>query len=173
MADDNAVPELLEVGRIVRAHGLRGEVVVDFVSDRPERTTPGAELHVDGSPFEVAAARPHQQRWLVHFVGVADRDAAERLRGAVLEAPPIDDPEAVFVHEVVGRRVVDQHGTDHGPVAAVVANPASDLLELTDGRLVPMVFLDDDADVGADGVVRVTVPPGLLDGDSADDDAPG
>ncbi len=170
-------PTLLEVGRIGRPHGLKGEVVVDFVTDRTaERAAPGAELFIDGEPIEVATARPHQQRWLVRFVGVADRDGAERLRGATLEAEPLDDPDVVFVHELIGRHLVDQHGTDHGPVVSVVANPASDLLELGDGRLVPLAFLDPDpdanldpgADAGSapvddDGPIRVTVPPGLLD----------
>lgn len=160
----------LEVGRIGKAHGLKGEVVVDFSTDRTaERTAPGAELWSGDRRLLVVSARPHQQKWLIRFDGVADRNTAETLRGLVLAAEPVDDPEAVFVHELVGRTVIDQHGTDHGPVVAMVENPASDLLELDDGRLVPLAFYvshDDDS-------VTVDVPAGLLDGIALGDDAPG
>ncbi len=153
----------LEVGRIGKAHGLKGEVVVDFSTDRTdERTAVGTELWSDERRFVVVTARPHQQKWLIRFDGIADRDTAESLRGLVLAAEPIDDPEAVFVHELVGCTVIDQHGTDHGPVVAMVDNPASDLLELDDGRLVPLAFYvsHDEA------TVVVDVPPGLLDDDA-------
>ncbi|MEM9614182.1 MAG: ribosome maturation factor RimM [Actinomycetota bacterium] len=163
----------LEVGRIGKAHGLKGEVVVDFSTDRTaERTARGAELWSDDRRLVVASARPHQQKWLIRFDGVADRDAAETLRGLVLAAEPLEDPEAVFVHELVGRTLIDQHGTDHGPVVAMIDNPASDLLELDDGRLVPLAFYVSHDD----HTVTVDVPVGLLDdgaiGDGTDD-APG
>lgn len=152
----------MEVGRIGRAHGVGGEVLVEFVTDRlPERTAVGAVLWTVDGPLQVRAARPHKGRWIVRFAGADDRDQAEALRGTVLSAEPLDDPDALFVHRLIGRRVVDQHGTDHGPVAAVVANPASDLLELTDGRLVPLTFLVD----RNDDQLTVSVPPGLLDHD--------
>ena len=151
---------LLEVGRIGKAHGLKGEVVIDFVTDRvDERTAIGAELTSGERRFVVASARPHQQKWLVRFEGVADRNAAEALRGLVLQAEALEDPDVVFVHEVIGKRLVDQHGNDHGPVVSVIENPASDLMELEDGRLVPLAFYQHNDD----RVVTVSVPPGLLD----------
>ena len=82
-----ANPRLLEVGRIGRAHGLRGDVVVDLTTDRTmERTAPGAELWIADRKVVVAVARPHQQKWLVRFEGVEDRTAAESLRGRTLSA---------------------------------------------------------------------------------------
>jgi 16S rRNA processing protein RimM len=74
-------------------------------------------------------------------------------------AEGIDDADALFVHELIGEQVVDQHGNRHGVVTSVLANPASDLLELADGRLIPMVFVRGHAD----GVISVDVPAGLLD----------
>ena len=85
-------PGRLEVGRVLRAHGLRGEVVVDLSTDRWERLEPGARLWADDQPVEVLSARPHQQLWLVSFVGVRGRDAAEALAGHRLSAPPVADP---------------------------------------------------------------------------------
>lgn len=153
-------PDRLEVGRIDTAHGLRGEVVVSFVTNMvSERTTPGTRLWAENRWLTVVAARPHRKKWLVTFDGVADRTAADALRGLILEAEPLETEAEVFVHELVGRRLVDQHGTDHGTVASVIDNPASDLLELDDGRLVPLAFY-----VAHDETtVSVDVPVGLLD----------
>jgi 16S rRNA processing protein RimM len=155
-----AHPTRLEVGRVGRPHGLDGEVAVTFTSDRPERRTPGAVLYADDRELLVETARPHQGRWLIRFAGVTDRDAAARLRGVRLEAPPLDSaPDELWVHELVGAEVVDTQGRAHGRVAALEANPAHDLLVLDDGSLIPIVFV-----VAHDpGRVVVDPPAGLLD----------
>lgn len=150
---------LLEVGRVVRPHGLRGEVVVEMVSDRPERLAAGSVLHGGSAPLEVAAARPHQGRSIVAFVGVVDREGAEALRGTVLRAPPLEDPDVLWVHELIDADVVDAGGTPLGRVVAVEANPASDLLVLDTGPLVPLRFVTG----RAPGRLTVDVPEGLLD----------
>ena len=152
--------DLLEVGRVAKAHGLRGELELAFTTDLvAERTALGAQLWIGGDAFAVESARPHKQHHLVMLSGVKTREAAEALRGKAILAERIDDPELVFVHEVIGLRLVDQHGTDHGEVASVIDNPASDLMELTDGRLVPYAFL---VEVDAERVL-VDIPAGLLD----------
>lgn len=152
----------LEVGRVARSHGLRGDVIISFVTDRvAERTAVGAQLEIGERTYSVSRAQTHQKQWLVHLDGVNDRESADLLRGKLIHAEPLDDADALFVHELIGQNVVDQHGTDHGRVAAVIANPASDLLELSGGGLIPMVFV-----LGhGDGVIEVDVPAGLLDGD--------
>jgi len=163
--DDQSVsegPALLEVGRIDKPHGVRGEVVVSLTTHRLERLAPGSCLQTEHGPLVVGASRPHHHRHLVRFDAIPDREAAEGWRGTVLSAPPIDedDDDTLWVHQLVGSTVVDQYGNQHGEVVAVVENPASDLLELVDGRLVPMVFLVD----YEPGVwINVDVPDGLLD----------
>lgn len=157
-------PGLLEIGTVVRPHGLRGEVVVALVSNRPERLAPGsrleAELGADRRSLEVVAARPFQQRHLVCFAGVEDRDGAEALRGARLLAGAIEDPDALFVHELIGSEVVERDGTSRGRVTAVEANPASDLLVLDAGQaLVPLRFVVD----RLPGQLVVEAPEGLFD----------
>jgi 16S rRNA processing protein RimM len=149
---------MLEVGRIAKAHGLRGDVVVELVTDRAERVAVGAVLHGPGGPLTVERSTPHQGRWIVHLAGVGDRAAAEALRGTVLRAEPLEDPDALWVHELIGADVVDADGARRGKVVSVVANPASDLLELDDGSLVPVRFVTGH---GA-GVIRVETPPGLF-----------
>lgn len=151
---------LLEVGRVGRPHGTGGEVTVTLVSNRPERLEPGSELQTDLGTLQVSSARPHNKRHLVTFAGIDDRSKAEALRGLVLRAAPIADPDELWVHELIGARVVDQSGTDRGFVASVVANPAGDLLELTDGTLVPLRFVVDSAPAER---IDIDVPDGLFD----------
>ena len=80
-------------------------------------------------------------KYVVNFAGIDSREQAEALRGSVLYAPPLDDPDELWVHQLVGAKVVDQAGISRGEVVSVVANPACDLLELVDGTLVPSRFV--------------------------------
>lgn len=158
-------PALLEVGRIGRAHALRGEVVVQLITNVTERLAPGSVLLAGPArrPLTVEASRPHQQRWIVSFAGVADRTAAEALHGLALFAERLAadvDPDALWVHDLIGRVVIDQDGVRRGVVESVQDNPASDLLVLDSGALVPLTFLVDE---GEPGVLRVDVPAGLFD----------
>jgi 16S rRNA processing protein RimM len=150
------------VGRVAKAHGLGGEVVVELWTDRVERVAPGATLWAGGGArvLQVASSRPHQGRHLVRFEGVTDRPSAEALRGMALEAPALEDPSALWVHELVGAEVRAVDGRSFGVVVSVEANPASDLLVLDSGALIPLVFV-----VGHQPGERVTVdvPAGLLD----------
>lgn len=152
-------PTLLEVGRITKPHGLRGEVVVSLVTDRVERLDPGAVLVTDDGELVVRSARRHQDRWIVGFEGSTDRDDAERLRGRVLRAEAVDDPDQLWVHELVGADVVTVAGERVGRCVGVVANPAADLLELDGGALVPVVFV-----VGHTATeITIDPPEGLFD----------
>jgi 16S rRNA processing protein RimM len=152
---------VLEVGRIVKAHGLRGEVIVDMISNVPEpRLAPGSVLASQRGDLEVRGATPHQGRWIVAFDGIADRNAAETYRGVVLLAEPLEgDEDTLWVHELIGSEVFDLDGRSYGPVEAVEANPASDLLVLSGDRLVPLVFVK----TRLPGRVVIDPPPGLLD----------
>ncbi len=134
-------PGLLEVGRVVKPHGLRGEVIVSLVTDRIERLAPGSVLSSSRGPLEVVRSSAHQGRWIVAFGGVTDREGAESLRDSVLSAPPLEDPTTLWVHDLVGAEVVGVEGRSHGRVEGVEANPASDLLVLDGGELVPLCFV--------------------------------
>ncbi len=163
----------LEVGRIVKAHGIRGEVIVEAVSNRRERFAAGAVLYAGERALTVGRASPHggpdaagrmgRARWIVSFDGVVDRNEAERMRDLVLTAEPLDDDDAagdeLWVHELIGSELLDLAGRVLGRVAAVEANPASDLLVLESGHLVPIVFVVE----AAAGRVIVDPPAGLLD----------
>jgi len=120
------------VGRIAKAHGLRGEVAVQNRSDNPGRWQAGARvLLADGRELTIEGARPHGRRMLVKFTGIDDRGGAEGLRGATLVVPeswlpPLPEGEW-WSHQVVGCEVRTEGGRRLGVVTEVVANPANDL----------------------------------------------
>ncbi|HVL05379.1 MAG TPA: ribosome maturation factor RimM [Acidimicrobiales bacterium] len=152
---------MLEVGRIVKAHGIRGEVIVELISNRPDlRLASGSVLASSRGDLEVLTATPHQGRWIVAFRGVEDRNRAETYRDVVLSAEPVEgDDDTLWVHELIGSEVFDLEGRSYGPVEAVEANPASDLLVLAGDKLVPLVFVK----IKAPGRVVIDPPAGLLD----------
>lgn len=146
---------------MAKAHGLKGEVLVSLITHRTERVAPGFVLQTEAGPLEVRSSRPHQHRWIVQFVGVETREAAEAIHGTVLFAEPIADADALWVHELIGAEVRTPDGRAWGRVESVEANPASDLLVLEGGALVPEVFVTDAS--GLPDFVVVDPPAGLLD----------
>jgi 16S rRNA processing protein RimM len=150
---------LLTIGRIGRPHGVKGEVYVSLTTDRVERLAPGSVLRAGERDLVVTASRPHQDRWLVWFEGVASREAAEAMTNVELRSEPVEDPEAVWVHELIGSLVVEVDGTERGRCVAVIANPADDIVELDTGALVPAQFVVS----CRDGVTVIDPPAGLFD----------
>ncbi len=151
---------MFEVGRIGRAHGIRGQLYVDLLTDRDERLAIGARLKAGEKWLTVVKARAAGSRWLVQFEGCDDRNAAELLVGAALFAEPLPDTgEGLYVHQLIGADVVGPDGRSYGRCVAIVANPAHDLLELEDGALVPTVFITSTSD---DKIV-INPPEGLFD----------
>ena len=130
--------EMVAVGAVLRAHGLRGEVLVLPDSQNPARFETGSQLFVRDGPslqrLEVASSRPHRGRQLVQFVDVTDRDGAEALRGALLEAPEESVPAAeegtFYYFELVGCRVVDRTLGALGEVTEVVEDGGGVLLSV-------------------------------------------
>lgn len=166
----------LVVGRILRPHGVRGEVVVDVRTDSPgERFAVGTVFDTDpaaAGPLTVSSLRPHQGRFLITFDGYADRDVADQLRGVLLcidssaVAPPAD-PDEFNDYQLIGLRAESPEGEQFGEVIRIEHAPASDLLvvRLPDGRegLVPFVRAIVPTVDLAGGRVVLTPPGGLFD----------
>lgn len=170
------MPESRVVGRVVKAHGLRGELIVDPSTDNVERRfATGAVLRVatrgPAPPtVTVRGARPHGDRLLVTFEEVGDRDGAEALRAAVLSADALDetpdDPEEFHDHQLEGLRAELADGTVIGTVTDVAHGAGAELLVLArpDGGevLVPFVTaIVPEVDV-AGGRLVLDPPDGLL-----------
>jgi 16S rRNA processing protein RimM len=136
-------------------------VVVQLWTDLTERLDSGSVLTTPRGTLTVESSKRFQDRWIVQFEGIVDRAQAERMRGIELEAEAIEVPGKIWVHELVGATVRDIHGTELGTVSAVEANPASDLLVLESGGLIPLRFVvEGDA---PEGCLIVDIPEGLLD----------
>ena len=149
---------LLEIGRMGRTHGVRGEMYLSFVSDRPERRRAGTRVFVGGSWRTIEAIRPSNDRYLVVLEGLGVREEAAKLTNEIVYGEPIDDPGALWVHDLVGARVVASDGTEFGTCVAVIDNPAHAILETDRGVLIPVPFVTSHED----GIVTVTPPDGLL-----------
>jgi len=125
-------PERLVVGRIAKAHGIRGEVAIDVLSDEPARFAPGARVFVGERALTVATSRAHHDRLLVRFDDVPDRSAAEALQGAELtipadEAGALDDEWSFYPHQLAGLTVTDEDGHTLGTMDRVDESPSADL----------------------------------------------
>ena len=155
---------LLEIGWIRRAHGVRGDVLVELASDRPERVTAGARWFAGDGWLTVVAARRHQDRWLVTLAEIDDRSVAQRYTNRTVYAESVEDPDALWVHELIGSQVIEVSGRTRGTCVAVVANPAADLLELDSGALVPVVFITE----RRDGTILIDPPLGLFDDEAGE-----
>ncbi|HEY5111568.1 MAG TPA: hypothetical protein VII67_04475 [Acidimicrobiales bacterium] len=150
----------LEVGRITKAHGLRGQVLVDLTSDRVERLDVGTTLSSHRGPLVVLASAAHQARFIVSFDRINSREEAESWRGVVLSAPRIDDHSVIWIDELFGAEVIDASGVSRGVVVDVEANPASDLMVLDSGALVPLTFV---VSLEANAKVQIDAPDGLFE----------
>ena len=170
--------EMIVVGSVLRAHGLRGEVLVLPDSQNPARFERGSELFVREGPrprrLEVASSRLHRGRELVQFVGVTDRDAADALRGALLEAPEESVPAAeegtFYYFQLVGCRVVDRGLGDLGEVTEVVEDGGGVLLSVarpddSGGRSVLIPFANQLLpEINVEKrLIRSDLPEGLLE----------
>jgi 16S rRNA processing protein RimM len=166
----------LIVGRILRPHGVRGELVVEVTTDDPQaRFQLGSVLVTEPSsagPLTIDGLRPHQDRLLITFAGVESREDADRLRGVRLcvdsaEVAPPDDPDEFHDFQLVGMAAVDTAGAALGEVIRVDHGPGHDtlVLRLPDRReaLVPFVTaIVPEVDV-AGGRLVLTPPEGLLE----------
>ncbi len=177
----------LRVGRLVKAHGLKGALKLELYTDDPEgRFTPGAQFTLqvpESSPWHGKTVTVREFRWLnsnpvVFLEGVDDRSDAESLVRAILwidqDATETAEPDAWYDHQLVGLSVV-RDGAEVGRVVRVDHLPAQDLLVVRvpagGDVLVPFVrAIVPDVDVEA-GVVTVTPPTGLFEEDepAADD----
>ncbi|MFY2860282.1 ribosome maturation factor RimM [Mycobacterium sp. THU-M104] len=177
----------LTVGRVVKAHGIGGEVIVEVRTDDPAaRFAPGTALRARDARrsgperrYVVDSAREHGGRLLVRLAGVADRAAADALRGNLFvvdsaDLPPIDpidEPDTYYDHQLEGLRVRTTTGADVGVVAEVLHTAAGELLSVrpqpADGAggevLVPFVGAIVTSVSLQDGVIEIDPPEGLLD----------
>lgn len=168
----------LTVGRVVKAHGISGEIVVEIRTDDPDaRFAPGNTLRGKASrgggqrDFVVESVREHSGRLLVRLAGITDREAADALRGTLFvvdsdDLPPIDESDTYYDHELEGLHVRTITGRDVGVVAEVLHTAAGELLAVrreSGEALVPFVTAIVTSVSLDDGTIEIDPPEGLLD----------
>jgi 16S rRNA processing protein RimM len=176
----------IDVGRVIKAHGLRGQVVVGGVRLSREEFVALGHVYARGVPgasgapaatrrLDIAEAKDFQHNLIVRFEGFSDRDEAEEIHGAVLEVDPASLPPTeegtVYLFQLVGLRVVDESGATLGTVREILQTGATPIL-VVDGpppaeggkpreRMFPMseeVLVRVDT---AGGTITVRVLPGM------------
>ena len=172
------LPESVAVGRVLRPHGVRGEVAVQVLSDVPGRFDPGSRVVGvrEGAPpvtLTVAASRPHKTGAVVRFEGFEDPDQAGELRGLDLEVPrsqvPPAPPGTYYQYELLGclcRHQGEEGEELLGRVVEVVEDGGGLMLIVAgEGRRVPVPFVQAflrEVDVEA-GRIDLALPPGFLE----------
>ena len=136
---------LLAVGRVARAHGVRGRVLVAPYNAGSAGLERVRRMWLGTREFEVERAERAQLGYIVALRGVTDRDQADALRGQEVkvdrsELPPLGDDE-MYAIDLIGFSVVDTAGTVRGEVEDVEEAGAQDLLRLKGGRLVPLALV--------------------------------
>lgn len=177
-------PAFIIVGRVRKAHGIRGEVVVETITDAPDAVfasgrrvfagTAAGDLAPARLELHIDRVRPFNEGLLVGFAEVPDRTAAEAWRGRFLLLPagelPPPDEEQVYVHELLGMRVELESGEVVGTVEETYELPQGLAIDVRRGppRETESVMLpyDDRTVASVDKVARVIVvmpPEGLLE----------
>jgi 16S rRNA processing protein RimM len=168
------LPETVAVGRVLRPHGIRGEVMVEVLSDVPARFRKGSRLQGvrEGAPpvtLTVAAGRVHKTGAVVRFEGFEDRDQAEALRGLDLEVPRAEVPKAprgtYYQYELLGC-LCRNEGEELGKIVEVVEDGGGAMLIVEgEGKRVPVPFVKaflKRVDV-ARGRIDLALPEGFLE----------
>lgn len=174
-------PGFFIVGRIRKPHGIRGELVVESLTDTPDAFlaaggrvfvgTVSGDVGPDPENVLITGARPFREGFLLTLDCVSDRDQAELWRGRYLfvgedEIEQPGEGEA-FVHELVDMSVVHADGSTLGPVVQVYELPQGLILEMkrADGNLVMIPFREEIVQSVDRKLRRITITPpeGLID----------
>jgi 16S rRNA processing protein RimM len=176
-----ASPELIIVGRVRKAHGIRGDLVVEPISDEPGAIfAPGRRVIAgtaagdpakDAKELHITSSTPFKGGFIVHFTEIDDRNAAETWRDRFLLVPadelePLGEDE-IYVHDLPGMRVVLESGREFGIVDGTYELPQGLTLDVKPEKGGPTVLIPYDRVVtNVDRVLRVITidpPVGLID----------
>ncbi len=169
----NGEPVYLIVGYLQRAHGVRGEMVMEVHTDFPERLKPKTKVFVgkDYQPMTIATARNHSEGLLIKLNGVDTPEDAARYRNrlvyvTVADRPPLPKGQ-FYVHELIGFDVVDEEKNPIGKLTEIMQTGANDVYVVTKPDaselllpVIPSVVLEIDAN---HRFICVHLIPGLLD----------
>ncbi len=167
-------PVYLAVGTLRRSHGIRGDLLLDVLTDFPERLKPGTTLFVGDrkQALKITRRRPHNDGLLLGFEGISTVEQTAKYRAQTVyvlveDRPPLPEGE-YYHHQIIGLNVVDEFGTALGVITEIIETGANDVyvVKNADEReiLLPalkQVLLNVNLDTKT---MRVHLLPGLVDG---------
>lgn len=165
----------LEAGKIVRTHGIRGELCLEPWADSAGFLRQVKEFFFDGDgqrPAGLLGSRVHKDRLLIRLRGVDTVEQGDALRGRVLYLDREDiqlEEGRFFLQDLIGLKAVDgETGRVYGVVEEILNTPANDVYRITDGEreylfpAVPHMIKRTDPEAG---VIELLPIPGIFDGD--------
>lgn len=168
----NGEPAFLVVGRLRHPHGVRGEILMQVITDFPERLQPGITVFVGQAhqPQRIRSRRPHGQGLLLTFDGYTTPETVGELRNALVFVPTADRPPLpageYYHHQLLGLRVISEDGRELGKVHEILGTAAHDIYVVKGANgpdiLLPAtdeVILEIDLDRG---ILRAHLLPGLI-----------
>ncbi len=167
----------LAVGTLRRSHGIRGDLLLDVLTDFPERLRPGSYLYVGDKKqkIKISRRRPHNDGLLMGFEGVANTEQAAKYRAQTVYVLAEDRPSLpegeYYHHQIIGLNVLDETGVKLGVITEIIETGANDVYVVRndDEReiLLPalkQVLLDVNLETK---IMRVHLLPGLVDADES------
>lgn len=165
----------LAVGTLRRSHGIRGDIVLDVLTDFPERLEPGTLIYVGDKkqPLKITRRRPHNEGLILGFEGISNSEQAAKYSAKTIyvpaeNRPPLPEGE-YYHHQILGLKVVDENGVDLGVLTEIIETGANDVYVVTkEDRVVRDVLIPALKHVLLDvnletRIMRVHLLPGLLD----------
>lgn len=156
------------IGRVIRPHGLKGEVRVFSFNPAAPNLVPDTTVHIGERTYELGEVRDTRDAWIVELRGLRDRDDVEELRGQLVEVPDSairPEEGAYFLHDLIGLRVLLPDGSELGTISEVLQPGANDVYVVKGPRgehLIPAIGdVVGEIDLAA-GTVGITPLPGML-----------
>jgi 16S rRNA processing protein RimM len=130
---ESGEPLYLAVGRLLRPHGLAGELLMDVYTDFPERLKPGSQVFVgeNHQPTIIHSRRGIKNGLLIGFESVSDSDEAGNLRNQTVyvraeDIPPLPEGE-YYHHQILGLRVITDEGQELGTITGILDIGSTDI----------------------------------------------
>jgi len=170
--NDLSEPRFLVIGRILKPHGVRGEMRVEILTELPERFTWLEEVYIgkrEPIPRKIDSIRFHKSWVLLKLVGCDDRESVQLLRGQLVQVPesegiPLEEGE-YYLYQLIGLKVITEDGDYLGKISEIIETKANNVfvVETADAELllpdIEHVIRDIDFE---SSTVTVRLLPGLL-----------
>lgn len=165
----------LVVGSLRRSHGVRGDLLLDVLTDFPERLKPGTIIYLGDQkkPFKITRRRPHNEGLILGLAGITSAEQAAIYRTQLVYVPASDRPQLpegeYYHHQILGLSVLDERGRNLGKVTEIITTGANDVYVVTSGDsparevLIPALKQVLEEINLESGILRVRLLPGLVD----------